>query len=478
MSASEYAKLLRQGEVSSVDIVESHLDELSRINPTINAVVALDDRKVLRDAQAADCRRRSTARLPLLGVPITVKDSIETFDYPATCGATALRSHQPSNDATVVQRLREAGAIVLGKTNVPAFTSDYQTNNRLFGKTSNPWHLGRTPGVSTGGGAAAVAAGLSPLDVGSDLGGSLRLPAHYCGVYALKPTVGLIPMTGHIPPWPGKPRGLRHFGTIGFTARSIEDLSLALSVCIGPDAYYSDLPPVHLAPWNEHLDLTNRKVAWSDSLPGVQCEDEIRQGLQQYVDTLASAGLSADQRCPSGMQVEDACCIYGTILGAEIEPAKNRVSEMPAAAMLDPFCKGYVAGRSGNHRLYLRALRDRSDVARSIQAFLAEYEAWLLPVTPTTAITHSIDRPQLSVNGSLLPYASQGWFCLPPSLSHHPVLVIPLGLCKDGLPYGVQVIGRLWRDGELLNLGAALDRYVTASPAHMIPSAVSAHLTS
>jgi len=249
-SALEAARAIRDGAVSAVELTRHVLDRIARFNPKLNAVVALDADAALARARAADLalgRRQWWG--PFHGVPITVKDTFETAGLTTTAGAPALRSHVPTRDATVVTRLRRAGAIVLGKTNVPIYASDWQSANAVYGQTNNPWDVARTPGGSTGGGAAAVAAGLSFLDPGSDLGGSIRIPAHFCGIYGHKPSLDVVPLRGHIPPPPGipatPPSGLPVAGPL---ARSAADLLAALQVLGGPDgdealAFRWTLPP-------------------------------------------------------------------------------------------------------------------------------------------------------------------------------------------------------------------------------------------
>src|SRR5215475_3400879 len=203
-SATELAAAVRGKEVSSAELLECYLDRIEELNPSLGAVVTLDAERARREAAEADRRLARGAEVgPLHGLPVTVKDSLETRGMRTTCGAPELAGYVPDHDAEAVARLRSAGAIVVGKTNLPMWAGDCQSYNDVFGTTNNPWDLSRTPGGSSGGAAAAVAAGLSALDLGSDLGGSLRIPAHWCGVYALKPSFGVVPSRGHIPPPPG-----------------------------------------------------------------------------------------------------------------------------------------------------------------------------------------------------------------------------------------------------------------------------------
>ncbi|MBV8452989.1 MAG: amidase, partial [Deltaproteobacteria bacterium] len=227
-TAQELAASIRERRISATEVMEAHLAQIAQHNPALNAIVTIDAERALSRAKEADTvLARGEVWGPLHGVPVTIKDAIETAGLRTTGGFPPLADHIPSADASVVSRVRAAGAIIVGKTNVPVLSADYRADNPIFGRTNNPWDLERTPGGSTGGGSAALAAGLSPLEIGSDLAGSLRNPAHYCGVFALKPTEHRVPLTGHIPEPPKILRGVRHMQTIGPLARSIEDLSLA-----------------------------------------------------------------------------------------------------------------------------------------------------------------------------------------------------------------------------------------------------------
>ena len=249
-SALEVARAIRRGDVSSVELTTRILDRIARHNPRLNAIVTLASDAALARARAADeARARGDWWGPFHGVPCTVKDTFEVAGVRTTAGSPTLKDYVPTRDAVVAARLRRAGAVVLGKTNVPPWAADWQSYNDVFGASNNPWALGRTPGGSTGGGAAALAAGLTYLEPGSDIGGSIRVPAHFCGVYGHKPTRGVVPMRGHIPPPPGTPPGPPPLLPVaGPLARSAADLRAALEVLGGPDeedapAYRWSLPP-------------------------------------------------------------------------------------------------------------------------------------------------------------------------------------------------------------------------------------------
>jgi len=264
-SAQELAMRIRQRRVSATEVLEGYLAQIAAHHTALNAIITLDEEGARTRATAADAAlARGEVWGPLHGVPVTIKDAIETVGLRTTGGFPPLAAYVPTTDAPVVARLRAAGAIIMGKTNVPVLSADYRADNPIFGRTNNPWALDRTPGGSTGGGAAALAAGLTALEVGSDLAGSVRIPAHYCGVYGLKPTEHRVPCTGHIPEVPGTLKGRRHMQTIGPLARSVEDLALALRLMAGPDGWQWEVPPVPLLPAADR-PLETLRLAWTDA---------------------------------------------------------------------------------------------------------------------------------------------------------------------------------------------------------------------
>src|SRR5918997_4917821 len=237
-SANEIAAAIRLRRVSSSEVLDLYLARIAKHNKALNAVVTLDEAGAKARAKHADkALARGELWGPLHGVPMTIKDALETADLRTTGGHPPLSNHVPKKDATAVARLRAAAAVLIGKTNVPPLSADGRADNPIFGRTNNPWNLERTPGGSTGGGAAAVSAGLSAFDVGSDLAASVRMPAHWCGLFGLKPTERRVPNTGHIPEVPGMPRAVRHMNVLGPLARSVEDLELMLGIIAGADGH-------------------------------------------------------------------------------------------------------------------------------------------------------------------------------------------------------------------------------------------------
>ena len=245
--AHQLAQMIRQGDLSAIEVLEAYLEQIAKHNNKINAIATLDEEKARKRAIEADeALAKGENWGALHGVPITIKDSLETSGLLTTSSYPPLKNHIPQQDATTVARLRQAGAIIFAKTNLPPVAGDYQTNSPIFGRTNNPWNLNYSVGGSSGGSASAISAGFSPLDIGSDVAGSIRQPAHFCGVFGFMPTDRRVPTTGHIPEFPGKPKYIRHMLRIGPLARSVEDLQLCFSLIAGADIRQPEIPPVPL----------------------------------------------------------------------------------------------------------------------------------------------------------------------------------------------------------------------------------------
>ena len=447
--ATELVAALSQQEISSRELLESYLGRIERLNPAINAIVTLDAERALADADAADrAIARGESCGPLHGLPITVKDCLATAGLRTTAGAAALADYIPTHDADAVARLRAAGAIVFGKSNLPAFAGDAQSYNDLFGTTNNPWDVSRTPGGSSGGSAVAIAVGLSGLELGSDLGGSLRIPAHFCGVYTLKPTYGIVPLHGHIPPLPGTLADI-DVSAVGPLARSADDLDLALSVIAGPDnergvAWRLDLPP----PRSRSL-ADYRVAAWLDD-PYCAVDREITAVYEHLVTELRGAGATVEERAPpiplaEGHDVAQRL-IQGAMSGwvpdetfltllerAEAAPAEDTTSPVRWARNITQRVREYR--RSEEQRLRLKA---------AWADFFRDVDVLLCPVTPTPAIPHDqtpdVDARTIVVNGAPRAYGDQFSWLQAIGVVHLPVVVASVGLTSAGLPVGIQIV--------------------------------------
>jgi amidase len=475
LPAVEIARLIRDGGVSSLEVVEAHLRQIADHNGRLNAIVTIDEQGARQRARDADLAlRRGEVWGPLHGVPFTIKDVFETAGLLTTSGSPRLAKYVPVRDATVVARLRSAGGILLGKTNTPMFAGDNQTHNKVFGQTNNPWDVNRTPGGSSGGSAAAIAAGFSPLDIGSDLGGSVRRPAHYCGVYGLKPSDFVVPHTGHIPPPPNVQSWglLRYLFSPGPLARSVEDLRLALSLIAGPDGRHSDAIPFQ--PNSPIIRPPGPlRFAWTDDFDGLPVSEETRQALKDLAVKLEAAGCRVQRAGPSGFDYRQALRTDG-----EIEQAGFFArSHLPRPILRwiagsifsrDPLASGYLSGAGANLGTYASALARRDAFIELLETYLADWDGWLVPTAPTPAFPHTSTRGKLAqlaarieVDGRPVPYfsgtsAHMNIF----NLTGSPVVVLPVARTKEGIPIGVQLVGRRFQDMELLNAAAQIEQVI------------------
>jgi amidase len=440
--ATSLASAIRTRNVTVVELAEAHLRQIERRNPALNAVVSLDADGALRQARALDERSARGAvdwdASPLFGVPITLKDCHETAGMRTTAGHPPLADYVPTEDGTVARRVRAAGAVILGRTNVAALLADVQSNNEIFGRTNNPWNLDRIPGGSSGGAAAAVAAGMAALDVGSDIGGSIRIPAHCCGIYGLKPTEHRVSNHGHIPDLPEHPRSTRVMNCVGPLARSVDDLALVLRVIEGPDGIDTDVPPLPDAPAAvPTCDLSRVRVAWAGSFPGLPVAADVRSAVERVAATMSGHCETVEEALPA-IDFDDQLQLRMDLrrfVRVFLEPP----DEPPTAAD------------------YFRALDRRDGFIRAWETFFHAWDVLVCPVMPTTAIEHCPRETPVSVDGELHDYMTLAAYCRPFNLTGHPVVTIPAGLDRDGLPIGVQLVGKRWDDWRLLGIARTVD---------------------
>jgi amidase len=461
-SATEIATAIRLRRVSALEVLELYLRRIEKFNPALNAICTLDEKGARARAREADAARdRGELWGPLHGVPMTIKDALETAGLRTTGGYPPLANHVPKRDATAVARLRAAGAILVGKTNVPPLSADGRADNPIFGRTNNPWNLERTPGGSTGGGAAAVAAGLSAFDVGSDLAASVRVPAHWCGLFGLKPTEGRVPNTGHIPELPGTTHALRHMNTLGPLARSVDDLATLLKVIAGPDDTDWETAPAPLddtpAP-----RLSSLKLAWCTRFAGETPSRETVQAIEGLMKKLAAAGCEAREAAPPAFDFEDAWETWAEIVIAERvvtqgEAARERVEKLRTSLGELPVARGAAKGARAGVAEYMTALTRRDRLISALEAFFRGCDAWLCPVAYGPAIGHVPFGTPVDVDERKVPYfLATTAFTSPFNLTGHPAVVLPLAITREGLPIGVQVLGRRWSEPALLALASQL----------------------
>ncbi|HMU61417.1 MAG TPA: amidase [Gemmatimonadales bacterium] len=457
-TAADLAAAIRGGELSAVDAYDLHVARLSRLNPSLNAVVIPNpqarDRALAADAALA----RGESWGLLHGVPVTIKDIFDVQGLRNTAGYLPARDNVSTTNATVVQRVLDAGAVILGKTNVPLLCYDWQCDSPIFGRTNNPWNLDRTPGGSTGGGAAALAAGLTPLEIGSDAAGSIRIPAHFCGVFGLKPTEHRVSGAGHgeLPGAP--PRGLRHMVSFGPLARNVADLRLALTLLEGPDGRHSEVPPVPpIAPMREPPAAGEVRIAWMDALPQGPVASETAHVVRAAAASLEAAGCTVERIGPPDFDLQDALELWGEINGFEMgvmTPAPIRMLLRHGTYFglgRTRWTRGLRGGLAMDPKRFVRALAARDGMIAALELFLDRFDAWMLPVSPTAAFPHMRSGKPILIDGVKVAYTTAvGAYSAPFNLTGNPVVTVPAGQTSDGMPVGVQLIGRRWGDDALL----------------------------
>jgi amidase len=455
LPASELVARLRSGEIGSAELLERYLSRIEALNASVNAVVTVDSERARRDAHRADeAVARGEPLGPLHGVPMTIKDSIETEGMRTTSGAPELANHVPVADAPAVARLRAAGAVIFGKTNLPTYAGDVQTFNPLFGTTNNPWDPRRSSGGSSGGAAAAVAAGLTALELGSDIAGSIRNPAHYCGVFGHKPSHGIVPTRGHIPGRPGSLSG-HDLTVLGPLARSAHDLELCLDVVAGPLPEEAKGWSLRLPPARASSAAGYRVAAWLDD-PFCAIDADV---LEVLGPALRTAFPEADEAARPDFGLEESHRVFRTLQRGALstgfsdeEFAKLQDAAAPPRADERPVT-AYARDVTITHRAWLQANEQRARLRAAWADFFTEYDVLVCPVVPTAALPHDqVDPRRITVNGQERPYWDQLVWAGLATVARLPATVVPVGLSKEGLPVGLQVIGPYLEDRTTIDV--------------------------
>lgn len=470
--AHELARQIRTGELTSTALTQSLLERIHERNPSVNAVVHLDEQAALDAARQADEQLKAGATPgPLHGLPLTVKDTWEVVGMPCTAGAPRLRDHRPNQAADVIQRLTDAGAIVLGKTNVPLYATDIQSYNKLFGVTNNPYDNAHTSGGSSGGAAAALAAGMTPLEVGSDLAGSIRTPAHFCGIFGHKPTRDLVSLRGHIPGPPGA-ISQPDLAVGGPMARNARDLELLLGVIAGPR-------PADARSWQLAMEPTaltelsqTRVGLWLDD-PHCPISRDLANSYQELANQLKAAGAQVSQANHPLLNLAKIMPIYfnllGSLLSTSFKPAQRRqllwISRLEK--LLQRFMPMTIGSGQYGHGVnqpihqWIDRHEHREQMRYQIEALFEDVDVLLTPVTPTAAIPHDHSQPifkrRVTVNGQERSYLDQFCWIALATLLGLPATSVPVGRTASGLPYNVQVIGAPGKDLTTIRFAQLLE---------------------
>jgi amidase len=451
-TAKEMMSALYGREIGAVELLELHLQQIARHNPALNAIVTPNEEEARRAAAAADAERLRGEEEMLLGLPVTIKDCIYVRGLPTTGGLAERAQAVDAADSRLAARVREAGAVLLGKTNVPPNAGDWQSDNPVFGRSNNPWDLGRTPGGSTGGGAAAVAAGLTPLEFGGDFGGSIRLPAAFCGIFGHKSSETALARSGHFP-GPNTPNSATAMAVQGPLARSAEDLELALDVIAGPDvgedvAWRLEIPEAR------HHRLAEYRVAVMPSIPWLPVDDEVTTTLEGLVGRLRRAGAKVATAQPESFgDLRAYYKLYRSLFAAIIttgRPAEQRRGEAEhLRARGDELDAAWADGVEASASDYLIWHGRREAHRAAYRAFFRDWDILLAPITLGPAFPHTaapFAERRLDINGQPVEYGLQLVYPGLANLTGQPATAFPAGRTRAGLPIGLQAIGPYLED--------------------------------
>jgi amidase len=465
-SATAMVEALQRGEISSVELLDLHLRQIAEQNPTLNAIVTADFERALRTAEEADVARAHGDGRRLLGLPVTIKDCLDVEGLPTTAGDPKRAHAIAAKDGLVAARVRAAGTVIMGKTNVSLYAGDWHADNRLFGRTNNPWDRTRTPGGSTGGGAAAVAAGMTPLEFGGDLGGSIRVPAAFCGCYGHSPSGTALPRSGHFPGSP-LPNPTLTMGVQGPLARSAADLELAVQAVAGPEigedtAWHITLPPAR------HERLKDYRVAMFPLFSWLPIDNDISEARENLAAHLRRLGATVKDAQPEAFGDGRAYYqLYFSLMAVVISLAmpawKRRLAAAGTRLSREQFVAAWRRGLRASATDYVTWYARREKYREAYRLFFREWDVLLAPVCISNAFPHPnlsvpITRRTLDVNGHTVPYLRLNVYPSLATLCGQPATAFPVGQTRAGLPIGLQVIGPYLEDRTTLRFAHLLEQ--------------------
>lgn len=418
-TVKELSELIQNKKASSLEIIKDHFSQIKLYNKAINAIVTLNEESALLMAKKADEEiAKNIYRSPIHGIPITVKDSIATMGIRTTSGYSPLKDFIPDSDAVAVAKMKEGGAIIIGKTNTPPLTFGMQTKNDIFGRTNNPWNYDYTPGGSSGGSAACVASGMSPLDLGSDTSGSIRVPAHFCGVYGFKATLNSISSIGNIPGIDFKLKNFRVLNTttMGPLARSIEDLKTVYKIISEPNTNIQSI----LIKKKPQKKLKDIRFAWIPTIPGIQVASEISAAIQKLDTILLDIGCHVEQAFP------------------------------------DIDFEGYIDFFTKFDNNFFTAFKI-NEYKKKLNNFYEAFDVLICPPCFAAAFRHCEPDSPLIIDDEPANYSYLDFETSFFSFTGQPAVVMPFEISSDGLPIGIQLVSNLWQDEKLLSIASEIE---------------------
>jgi amidase len=468
-SATELASLIRKGEATSSDIVKAHLEQIKKHNEKINALISIFEEEALYEAELCDKEARDGKfRGPLHGVPVTIKEQFWIKGKNSNTNFKRLKDFVAPEDAVIVDRIRKSGAIILGQTNVPKNLIDYQVRGDIYPEGKNPYNTDYSPGGSTGGGAAALAAGFTSLELGGDFGGSIRVPSNFCGLYGLKTTENTVPVHGNVPLPKNADTFIVHMAVAGPLARSIDDVELLWKIIVGQHESDRNIPDIY---WKQpsNRSFSDYKIAWTDGWPEYETSSQISEAIKSFAEKLKENGCNIEKKIPDEKLHQDSLKAYvgifpyviaqGTpwfvraIIKMQLRAGFLKGIKKASSYLNTEMNKGFKL--NANH--YGRAMLQRSLITKRWELFFDEYDFLICPVAYGPSYKSCKTGNKLKYDGKEMIYINYVWpFNACFNVSGNPSITIPLGLGKEGLPIGFQIVSKYWNEPELIHFAKKL----------------------
>ena len=465
-SALSLSKQVSNGELSAAELANVFYNKIKEQNDPLNAIVIDNKKEALEAARKLDIAwKEGNTQGSLHGVPITIKESFNLKGLKTTVNFKMLRDNIATEDSIIAKRLKDAGAIILGKTNVPTLLSDNQTFGPIYPTANNPYDLSRTPGGSTGGGAAAVAAGLTTFEIGTDIGGSIRNPASFCGIFGLKPTENQYIQSGHVPPLPNTNGGYVSMASIGPLARNMEDIELAWNVINQPDwKYLNSLPVKSIGA--KHDTLGDYKIGWFDDSEQVECSNSTKKVLHHFIEDLTAKGVKVHNFKLDEQWLYQTFETWGTLFGfitgqnapwAVRQFMKLKFRQQTQGTSFKAM-KALSKGLSMDFKTFSQTLRIRQEIIAQLMVWFDDYDFIISPASIGPAFKHNPKHKSIKYEGRKIPYPDYNFsFTLPYNACGNPSLIIPGGLSDEGLPIGIQIAGPHHSEAELIHFGKLVE---------------------
>lgn len=467
-SATQIVNKIKNQEITCVEVAQQFLEQIESYNPTINAISDLrNEKEIIKEAKEKDQEIKENQPLGILhGLPITVKDSYKVRGLISSNGNPQFKKNISKEDAELVVRLKKAGAIIIGKSNIALYGLDWQSSNSWFGQTNNPYNLEYVVGGSSGGSAASIASGFSPLEIGTDVGGSIRVPAHFCGICGLRTTESLLPMRGNVAT-PNTPRIGRYLTCNGPMAKNVDDLILMMSVLSTSKQQFSENPPVDIKQY-ALLPNTRIKIAYSETLDKVELDSEYQEVYTAFINKLKSNQLFEVINQRPKYDSDNLISLWGKIVGFDFGLGLKRLPLKGLIADLffriyqlkdKQLAKAMRKGAAITPRKYAAALEEKDNVSDRFTEFFRSFDIWITPVSADKAFKHQKSGKPLMINEKKIPYTKAFIpFNFTTTIPGNPILVIPIGITKSGLPVGIQIHGQKWYDYKILQIGKELEK--------------------